>query len=308
MELCCETPVTDELYVKCTWNDGTEEVKTWEEVAPGDQRVLLAFLKDGEPLMYPEEGRVLTLVRADGSEMQGLKEMIISRESDPQDPHYTYHHLREGYDRSNDISFEINVIKGEEPVRTAVITTKELEEFAENHPEAVRRGYYGVSGDRNCFRTMGAGGWLDYFEGVDLYQLVTALVGECEDGARLEFYDRDGKLFTQVDDLEYIKNTPEEEYYVLDRDGAEVFGSTPIIAYGKNGYPVLPAHDHESREYVAFNRLNRSLAEQGVVMEEGVVKNHNGPFIAGLGNREGMYGGYQKETGGDCIRLNIVYP
>lgn len=307
MKLCGNDTDAKELYVKYTWNDGKEEVKALEEIVP-TEKALLAFVKDGEPLMYSDDDTVLTLVCEDGKEIRGLKEMIVSKEKDPKDPHYTYHHLRKGYDKSNDISFELNIIKGEETVKTAVITTKELEQLAAKHPEAVRRGYYGVSGDRNCFATMGAGGWLDYFEGVDLYWLIQNQLGECEDGARLEFFDRDQKLYTQVDNIDYLKSESPKEYYVLDRDGTEVHGAVPMIAYGKNGYPVLAKHDHESKEYVAFNKMNKNLAAKGVVTEEGVVKNHNGPFIAGLGNRDGMYGGYQKETGGDCVKINIVYP
>ena len=43
-------------------------------------------------------------------------------------------------------------------------------------------------------------------------------------------------------------------------------------------------------------------------MEEidlGVVKNHSGPFVAALGDCDGYYGGYQMETSGDCIQMDI---
>ena len=306
LELSSEQKLTDDLYVKYTCDDDEQIVRLGELISK-DGTTVLAFVKDDGPLMYGDGETVLTLVCPNGKMIKGLSQMIISKDADPKDPHYTYHYLREGYDKSNDISFEINVIKGDETVQSAVITTKEMEELAEKNPDAVRRGYYGVSGDRSCFATMGAGGWLDYFEGLDLYRLIKDQVGECEDGARVEFYDREQKLYTQVDDIRYLKEVSPDQYYVLDRDGTEVYGAVPMIAYGKNGYPMLAVHDHESKEYVAFNHLNRKLAEQGVVMEEGVVKNHNGPFVAGLGNREGMYGGYQKETGGDCVRMDIIY-
>ena len=307
LRLCSAGELSDDLHVRYTCGSGEKKIVELGKLLPEEGTTLLAFVRDGKPLMYSDGEPVLTLVGADGHIIEGLTEMIISKEAEPEDPHYTYHHLREGYDKSNDISFEINVIKGEEKVKSAVITTKEMEETAKAHPEAVRRGYYGVSGDRNCFATMGAGGWLDYFEGLDLYWLIVNKLGECEDGARLEFYDREQKLYTQIDDIEYLKNVSPDQYYVIDREGTEVYGAVPMIAYGKNGYPMLAVHDHESREYVAFNQMNRKLAEKGVVMEEGVVKNHNGPFVAGLGNRDGMYGGYQKETGGDCVRLDIIY-
>ena len=307
LELCSEEPLSDDMYVKYLCDSG-EEIVPLGELIQKDSPSILAFVRDDEPLIYEEDQTILTLVCPDGKILKGLKQMIISKDENPEDPHYTYHYLREGYNKSNDISFEINVIKGDEKVKSAVITTKELEELSKENPDAVRRGYYGVSGDRTCFATMGAGGWLDYFEGLDLYWLIKNQVGEGEDGARVEFYDREQKLYTQVDDIGYLKDVSPEQYYVLDRDGTEVFGSVPMIAYGKNGYPMLAVHDHESKEYVAFNHMNRKLAEEGIVMEEGVVKNHNGPFVAGLGNREGMYGGYQKETGGDCVRMDIIYP
>ena len=47
------------------------------------------------------------------------------------------------------------------------------------------------------------------------------------------------------------------------------------------------------------------LEELGVSCEIGVVKNQSGPFVAGLGNLDGLYGGYRVETGGDCVRIDI---
>ena len=78
-----------------------------------------------------------------------------------------------------------------------------------------------------------------------------------------------------------------------------------MIACTKNGYPILPEHDHESAAYVAYNHFNQQLYQRGINTEIGVVKNHNGPFVACLGNLKGYYGGAEIETGGDCVLMKV---
>lgn len=311
LELCRNEPEENPVYVECTWGNGTKkEVFRLDEIGTegAENPALLAFGRDGLPVLPEIQGDTpLCLVFEDGTVLNGISQIITDYSETPQDPHYAMHHLRDGYNASNDISLTLNLYKGEELQDTKVITTKELEKIALSHPEAVQRGYYGVSGNKETFASMGSGGWLDYFEGVDLYWLIYRELGEVDDSARLHFYDRDQKLYVQIEDSSYLKDAQKSgDYYVLDREGTVIPGAVPILAYGKNGYPLLKEHEHESAEYVAFNFLNHKLEEKGISTEIGVVKNHNGPFVAGLGNRDGIYGGSQKETGGDCVRIDVI--
>ncbi|MGC4017849.1 MAG: hypothetical protein QM793_00450 [Muricomes sp.] len=311
LDLCRGESGEEPVYVECTWEDGVKkQVFRLDEIGTeeAENPALIAFGKDGLPILPEEEGNTpLCLIFEDGTILEGITQIIIDSSDAPQDPHYTMHHLRDRYNASNDISITFNLYKGEELQESKVVTTKELEEMALAHPEAMQRGYYGVYGNKETFASMGTGGWLDYFEGINLYWLISQELGEIDDSAKFQFYDREQKLYAQIDDSSYLKDSQEtKEYYVLDREGRVIPGAVPMLAYGKNGYPLLKEHEHESAEYVAFNFLNHKLEEKGIATEIGVVKNHNGPFIAGLGNRDGMYGGNQKETGKDCVRIDIV--
>lgn len=311
LELCRDESAENPVYAECTWENGAKkQVFRLDDIGAelGESPALIAFGEDGFPILPDTEGgSPLCLVFENGTVLKGITRIVTDASASPQDPHYTMHHLRDGYDTSNDISFTFNLYKGEELQDKKVITTKELEEMALAHPEAVRRGYYGVSGNRETFSSMGSGGWLDYFEGVDLHWLMEQELGEIDDSAVFKFFGRDQKKYAEIDDSTYIKDSEKTEaYYVLDRDGSVIPGAIPMLAYGKNGYPLLKKHDHESAQYVPYNFLNKNLEKMGIATEIGVVKNHNGPFVAGLGDRDGIYGGSQKETGGDCVRIDII--
>ena len=63
--------------------------------------------------------------------------------------------------------------------------------------------------------------------------------------------------------------------------------------------------DADGRLIMEYNQLNVKLEELGISTSVGEVKNDKGPFVACLGNLSGVFGGYQQETGGDCVRLDI---
>ena len=109
-----------------------------------------------------------------------------------------------------------------------------------------------------------------------------------------------------MDDISYFEwQDRAEQYNVINREGNVIPYAVPMIASVKNGYPIMPKHDHESEGSIAYNHLSDNLDELGVTSSIGAVKNDKGPFVACLGNLSGVFGGYQIETGGDCIRLDI---
>lgn len=306
LKLCKIEDAQEISNFKITYDNGNkEELFPASEILDLDKQTILATGMDDMPII---EEQCLSLVLPDERILHGVSKIIADETKQPKDPNYRMHAFNDPYKKSNDISFEMNVIKNDEKIKSAVITTKELEELAISHPDKVIRSYYGVHGNTESFPTMGAGGWLDYFEGINLYWLMEQMVGIPQNPAKLVFYDRDLKEFARIESIDYLKEAKApEEYYVLDREGTKIKGALPMLGYAKNGYPLLAEHNHECPEFVAYNHFHHALEEMGIKIEQGVVKNHNGPFIAGLGNKDGIYGGNQKETGGDCIRLDIVY-
>lgn len=272
----------------------------------GKDKAVLAFIKDGKPITTAD-GNGLDLVLTDGTVIEDVKSVICDDNKNPENPHYAMHHLNERFSSSNDLSFEVNIVKNDNIVKSGTMTTKELEMYALSHEDEIVKAYYGVSGIKDEYEVFGAGGWLDYFEGVRLKDLITYLVEDIPENGELVFYDRDGRDYAHIEDMSYLNQEGnEEEYYCLDREGIVIPYSEPILAYGKNGYPLLAKHDHESPDYINQNMFAEKLASMGIFIEEGVVKNHNGPFVAGLGNFENKYGGNQKETGAACVRIDIL--
>ena len=56
---------------------------------------------------------------------------------------------------------------------------------------------------------------------------------------------------------------------------------------------------------IHYNTFHYSSEALGFESKIGLVKNVSGPFIAGLANLDGYYGGYHCETSGDCIRIDF---
>ncbi len=260
----------------------------------------------------PVSGPMAICVSFNGTEewVESVMQVRIGTGDVPVDPQYGYHN-REPYLDSADKTFTVEVYQeGAQylgAVKTAQFTTAEMEKMMDENPEAVVTNYYGTIGNEEIFQYMGVGGWLDCFKGLDLCWLLTSQVGLTNFSGRAELVGRDGEMYGTIDDLSYIAQSKEKssEYYTLTSEGVKIPGAVPMIGFIKNGCPILPEHDHESAAYVAYNRLNQRLEESGISVETGVVKNHNGPFVACLGNRDGYYGGNQIETGGDCVLMRI---
>lgn len=317
ISLCgVDTDSASEIYIKLQSQDGTESTLTLSGLRKnaGDTAPLLAFSIDDQPLVSDgnnPSGPIALIYQDDAGEqavINSLSKIIFSTDAACPDPLYGLHD-RAPYDESADIAFTVNVFQesDETPVLSESFTTSQLEQFAVDAPEAVVSGYYGTIGDESSVNSMGIGGWFDYFRGIRLSWLLKTKMGiELKSGSA-KLYDRDNQVYSTVEDIGYFDDTERDvsEYYTLDRAGIHSYGSAPIIAFTKNGYPMLPKHDHESIGYHAYNQLNDALEGMGISTEIGVIKNHNGPFTACLGNLEGFYGGYEIETGGDCVRMDI---
>lgn len=319
LELCGVDMDEKSLYMACgTGESGQDSIildlKSIKENWENGSIPILAFGREYTPMMEGDAGiqGPLSLIIPESGSVRvigDISSIIVGYDENPEDPHYTMH-AKEPFSESKDIEFTVNVYQKDMdylgPIASETFTTEELEKIALENPEHVVRNYYGIIGNEESMTSMGLGGWLDYFEGVDLLWLVDSRVYELNSSGSIKFYGRDLVEYTQIDDLDYLKLSNESSSYTITTgEGVSIPGTIPMIAYGKNGYPLLEEHDHESSGYIAYNNLNQKLESLGVMTEVGVVKNHNGPFVACLGNRQGMYGGYQKETGGDCVQVNI---
>ncbi|MCU6761531.1 Uncharacterised protein [uncultured Roseburia sp.] len=301
------------LYLSCvSGKDGKTVTKNASQLVEEQADVLLAVGTEQGPLS------------AETSPVSGPLSLIIIEKNKPiavetvnrltigekdKDPYYRFHN-REPYEKDQDKTFTVEVYqKGSEylgPVSTKTFTTKEFENLMKENPDHVVRNYYGTIGDQENYQYIGVGGWLDYFEGLDLAWLLKEQAGVEQLKGSAEFVGRDGEVYGTVEDLAYLsEKNKKEDYYILTTDGKRINGAVPMIACTKNGYPMLPEHDHESSGYIAYNALNQTLEQKGISTETGVIKNHNGPFTACLGNYQGYYGGDQVETGGDCVLLRL---
>lgn len=305
---------------------------TWRELqgynkASADTPALLAFgLYDNKPLVQDAAssgysgccgnagGPLRVVIPRPGEAalcIDDISKILVGKTADAADLRYDLHN-RAPFTDSLGKTFTVNVYdnaagEGAAPLKTQTFTTAQLERLALDHPEHVVGNYYGLIGDRHSMNSMGLGAWLDYFEGLDLWWLLEDQVGLPAVKGRAVFYGRDGLAYTAVDDLRYLNNRSGDyrNYTITTQEAVDIPNAAPMLAFSKNGYPLLPEHDHESIAYHDYNRLNQALMAAGVPCEVGVIKNHNGPFVACLGNVDNLYGGYQVETGGDCIRADL---
>ncbi|MDR1778185.1 MAG: hypothetical protein LBR14_00255 [Clostridiales Family XIII bacterium] len=295
-------------------------------------RAMLAFgVFDAVPLVRSADaagydasagnaGGPLLLCLPAGDEVYAVADvtkLIVGTRSE--DPRYDFH-ADGGGDAQEPVLtirvFAAGAAEDSTPISVLTYTAANLEQLAATFPEHVSGGYFGTIGDKASTEGMVIGGWIDYYEGLDFGWFLQEQVGLDALSGRALLYGRSGEayvpedageLYGEIPDLSYFAEAPArpEACYVLTRDAVAITGSRPVLAFSKNGYPLLPAHEHESEDYVSYNQLNAALEALGVASEVGVVKNNKGPFIAGLGNLDGLYGGYRQETGGECIRMDI---
>lgn len=308
LDLCGADMTQESLFIHC--QGITEKSFSVNSLQKDGTLVLLVLgvsgTDSGQKGVMP---RLLVIQEGKTESIEQLNRVFLGTGENMEDPEYGFHN-RDPWLESADAVFTVEVYrKGAEylgAVSTKSFTTTDMENLMKEHPEAVAGNYYGTIGNEETYPYMGVGGWLDYFEGIDLRWLLTEQVGLDSLSGSAEMVGRDGEIYASVDDLSYIEQSQDaEEYYVLTAEGMRIPEAVPMISCVKNGYPILPEHEHESAGYVAYNRLNQSLEQAGVETEVGVVKNHNGPFIACFGNRDGYFGGNEVETGGDCVLLRL---
>lgn len=122
--------------------------------------------------------------------------------------------------------------------------------------------------------TLGLGGFSDYFEGLSMSWFLREQA-ELKDGEGFAlFYGRDNDLFGKVEDLAYFfpKDGDYSRYYLELTNTFSVSGAVPVIAVSKNGYPLLPDHDHDLEGNVDYNTFNANALAKGFETEIGLVK------------------------------------
>lgn len=302
------------LFAALDTADGSREVLNLASLLKDDAELLLVFAEEDDPLHEGQKGVAgpVAVIYEDGGKtaaVSSVEQITLSKKKSCKDPEYRFHN-REPWSKDQEQTFTIEVYKkGSEymgPVSSETFTTEKFEKLMKKNPEYVVGNYYGTIGNEEEFQYIGVGGWIDYFEGLNLGWLLTDQLGIDKLSGYAELVGRDGEVYGTIDSLEYLDDSHDDsDYYVLNSEGVRIPGAVPMIACTKNGYPILPEHDHESSAYIAYNSFNDQLYDRGISTEVGVVKNHNGPFVACLGNLTGYYGGAETETGGDCVLMKV---
>ena len=291
LKLCGADLSADDCPLQITTAEGA--VVT---VTSGIRPALIALVIDGA---VAENGPALFLGGDTPCLLCPVKQILLDIEYG--DPHYEMHN-RPPHDKSADIPFTLRIFEGDTLRQSLTFTTAQLEEWAIANPMAVSGGYYGTIADLDSIRSMGGGGFLDYYEGLRLDWLLNEQAGITDWKGSDVLYGRNGSAYAEIMDISYFT---QENYYICTPEGQAVYGTVPILAYSKNGAPLLPDHEHESAGYIRYNTLHSALEELGMEVDLGIVKNHSGPFAVCLGNCPGYYGGYQQETAGDCIQIAL---
>ncbi len=316
LDLCGIDKNTKKLNILFEDKDGNKKTFSYKTLSGSKYEAILATGGGEGPFALQEQSSdddqaVMLMIYKDGKlrDQFPVKSMTAGKGKAPEDPEYGFHD-RKLYKDSLDCTFTIEVYHKDTayrgPDKVVEFTTAEIEDLMRENPSKVHGGYYGTLGDEQTFSYAGAGGWTDYFEGVDFLWLLKKKAGVSTLDGRAELVGRDGEVYNTVEDLKYFDHKGNSDsYYIMTRDGVKIPGAIPVISCVKNGYPILKEHDHESKAYVAYDQLNQTLGKKGIDTEVGVVKNHSGPFTACFGNLDGYYGGERVETAGDCTLIRI---
>lgn len=286
---------------------------------------LIAFSRNGKPLVTEEgsdgydrefenAGGPLLFCTDHEAKVTNLAKILISRPDDTGNPYYGLH-VREPLLYMQSMVFTVNYIDSEQypetddnanPFLTYTFTMKDLEDLMKDTPEQIRGNYYGISGNEQIKNTLGLGGFSDYYEGLDLCWFLREKTGLKKGAGKAVFYGREDDAYAEIKDLGYFfANKKYTDYYLEIDDTTMITDAAPILAVSKNGYPLLPDHDHDLEGHIDYNLFNHNAESLGFGSKIGIVKNVSGPFIAGLPNLDGVYGGYHCETAGDCVRIDL---
>ncbi len=283
------------------------------EIQNSDDKNIIVFAADGKPL-DENAGGPLMLCTEGGKIVKDLSVIRVGGADGSADPYYGLH-LREPlkYMQQSAV-FTVNYIDSSKytetddnavPFASKKYSMKEIEDLIMKHPGKVYGNYFGVSGNEKTKNTYGLGGFSDYYEGIDMGSFLSEQTGLKNTAGKAVFYGRNNDRFAEIKDLSYFFADNYENYYLEIDDDTYIKNVAPVIAVSKNGYPLLPEHDHEMEGNVDYNIFNNNAIAAGFDTKIGLVKNVSGPFIAALANLDGVYGGYRNETSGDCIRIDL---
>ncbi len=158
----------------------------------------------------------------------------------------------------------IRVYKGDALAGETVVSLEKIEQLARRNRGHVQGVYSEVAIYENRTEPTGSGSdYTDYYEGYDLYQLLKAVGVPYEPAARVQFYQSgqngiDNSWETVNVSLGYLAgNGPagEGDYSAnfATYNGASIYGVRPMVAYGKNGFPLVWYSGSQGVNVYAYN-------------------------------------------------------
>ena len=291
-------------------------VKKLSEVKNASAKFIIALSAGGSALDDAAGGPLMLCDGKSGTVLvKDLSNIRVSGAAGAADPYYGLHSRKPLDYMQNDCVFTVNYIDGAKytktddnavPFATKKYSMGEIEHLIRQNQDKLHGNYFGISGNEKSKSTYGLGGFCDYFEGLDMGWFLSAQAGLKDTDGSAVFYGRDNDRFAQIKDLSYFFAKDHSKYYLEIDDDTYISNVVPVLAVSKNGYPLLPEHDHHMDGNVDYNTFNKNVNAAGyAVRDMGLVKNVSGPFIAALADFDGVYGGYRNETSGDCIRIDL---
>ena len=181
LDFCGIDKNTKKLNILFEDKDEHNKIFSYKKLSGSQYEAILATGSSEGPFALQKQGddgsAVVLMVFKDGKlkEQFPVKSMTAGKGRTPEDPEYGFHD-RKLYKDSLDCTFTIEVYHKDTayrgPDRVVELTTAEIEDLMRENPSKVQGGYYGTLGDEQTFSYAGAGGWTDYFEGVDFLWLL----------------------------------------------------------------------------------------------------------------------------------------
>lgn len=293
-----------------------DAVKKLSYIKDPENKMMIAISAGGKALDDASGGPLMLCDGRTGEVLvKDLSAVRVSGSAGAADPYYGLHSRKPLDYMQNDCVFTVNYIDSSKyektddnavPFATKKYSMGEIEQLIRQNPDKTHGNYFGISGNEKSKTVYGLGGFCDYFEGIDMGWFLSSQAGLKNTDGRAVFYGRDNDKFSEIKDLSYFFAKEYSKYYLEIDEDTYINNVIPVLAVSKNGYPLLPEHDHEMEGNVNYNTFNQNVNAAGYsVKEMGIVKNVSGPFVAGLADLDGVYGGYRNETSGDCIRIDL---
>ena len=290
--------------------------KKLSEVSNSENKMIIALSAGGKALDDAAGGPLMLCDGKTGSVLvKDLSGIRIGGAAGAADPYYGLHSRKPLDYMQDDCVFTVNYIdKAKYPKRddnavpfaTKKYSMGEIEALIRQNTDKTHGNYFGISGNEKSKDVYGLGGFSDYFEGIDMGWFLSSQAGLKDTEGTAEFYGRDNDWFSEIKDLSYFFAKDYSKYYLEIDDDTYIDNVVPVLAVSKNGAPLLPLHDHEMEGNIDYNTFNKNVNAAGYATKDiGLVKNVSGPFVAGLADVDGVYGGYRQETSGDCVRIDI---